>query len=54
MWRTIEIDSTIPWVEGWWMDGKGALVGGGVVKKEGRKQRSLRPPEKGRRRKSVW
>lgn len=42
MWRTIEIDSTIPWVGGW----RGALVGGGR-RKEGRKQRSLGPPEKG-------
>ena len=42
MWRTIEIDSTIPWVGGW----RGALVGGGR-RKEGRKQRSLGPPETG-------
>lgn len=49
MWRTIEIDSTIPWVG----DGEGALVGGGR-RKEGRKQRSLGPPEKVGRRKSAW
>lgn len=42
MWRTIEIDSTIPWVGGGW---DGAPL---VVWKEGRKQQSLGASREGR------
>lgn len=46
MWRTIEIESTIPWVGGWrrgtgwwWVEGSSG---------------PLEPPEKGGQRKLVW
>lgn len=50
MWRTIEIDSTIPWVGGW-------RRGTGWWWAEGRAEGSSSPsgpPEKGGHRKSAW
>lgn len=49
MWRTIEIDSTIPWVGGGWRRGTRWWCG----RKEGSSSPSG-PPEKGGQRKSVW